>query len=100
TEAGFRWEGWVGLAVCAVCGGLYARAARKSMGDAIWHGGMVGGIAAFLGTAVAVSLADRPGTALLWGTLAGIGVGAAAGAAVHAFPGAGRPDPPEGSFQP
>jgi len=85
TEVGFRWGGWVGLAVCALAGGLYAWNVRKSMGDALWHGGMVGGIAAFLSTAVAVSLADRPGVALLWATLMGIGVGAAAGAAAHAL---------------
>ena len=84
-EAAFQWQFVIGLGVCALGGALYARAVRRTRGDALWHGGMIGAIAAFLGTAVAVALADQPLVALLLGTLAGIGLGAAGGGAAHAM---------------
>ncbi len=83
VDAILRWETVVGLVICAVFGAIYARSVRRSLGDALWHGAMVGGIAAFLGTAVAVTLADQAMVDLLWGTLSAFGVGAAAGAAAH-----------------
>ncbi len=86
VDAILRWETVIGLMICAVFGAIYARSVRRSLGDALWHGGMVGGIAAFLGTAVAVTLADQAMVDLLRGTLYAFGVGAAAGAAAHLFP--------------
>jgi hypothetical protein len=93
SEVLVRWELLLGLAISGVFGAIYARAVRRSVGDALWHGGMVGGIAAFLGTAVAITLADQAMIDLLWSTLAAFGVGAAAGAVAHLSPpAAGTPE--------
>ena len=57
----------------------YVIQVRRSPGDSAWHGGMVGGICAFLGTALAAVLADAPARDLATVTLAAIALGAAAG---------------------
>jgi hypothetical protein len=85
-DAVLVWEYVIGLTISAVFGALYARAVRQSLGDALWHGGMVGAIAAFLATAVAVALADQAVLDLLWATLAAFAVGAVSGAAAHLGP--------------
>ncbi len=86
SDAVFEWEFTVGLTISAVFGAIYARSVRRSVGDALWHGGMVGAIAAFLGTAVAVALADQAVVDLLWVTSAAFGAGAVSGAAAHLGP--------------
>ena len=87
SEAVVQWDLWVGLTISAVFGALYAHSVRRSLGDALWHGGMVAAIAAFVGTAVAVTLADRAVVDLFWATLSAFAVGAAAGAVAHLTPG-------------
>jgi hypothetical protein len=89
-----EWEVVVGLAICAVFGAIYSRSVLRSLVDAIWHGGMVGGIAAFVGTALAVVLADQMVVDLLWSTLFAFGAGAAAGAAAHLTAGISSPRVP------
>ena len=86
STAVMQWDLWVALAISAVFGALYARAVRRSLGDALWHGGMVAAIAAFLGTAIAVTLADQAVVDLLWATLSAFAVGATAGAVAHLAP--------------
>jgi hypothetical protein len=88
SEVAMAWELGIGLTISALFGALYANAVRRSLGDALWHGGMVAGIAAFLGTAVAVTLADRAVADLLWASLAAFAAGSAAGATAHLSPGA------------
>lgn len=79
----YRWEPVVGALLGGVFGALYATDARRSIGDALWHGGMVGGIGGFVGRGVGVALADRPAMALLTGTLMAIVAGSTAGAVAH-----------------
>lgn len=57
----------------------YVIQACRSPADSAWHGGMVGGICAFLGTALAAVLADVPARDLATVTLAAIASGAAGG---------------------
>tara|TARA_B100001123_G_scaffold130413_1_gene151460 strand:+ start:20730 stop:21128 length:399 start_codon:yes stop_codon:yes gene_type:complete len=50
----------------------YVIQVRRSAGDSAWHGGMVGGICAFLGVALATILADAPAMDLFTVTLTAI----------------------------
>lgn len=79
----YGWEPVVGALLCGLFGALYVVDARRSMGDALWHGGMVGGIGGFVGRAVGAALADSSVMALLTGTLMAFFAGAAAGAAAY-----------------
>lgn len=70
---------WPSLVVAAITGASYAAGVRRSIVDSLWHGGMVGGICAFLGVALAASIADVAPRALATLTPAAILIGAGAG---------------------
>ncbi len=63
----------------AIAATAYVTQVRRSAGDSTWHGGMVGGICAFLGTALAAVMADVPAMDLATVTLSAIGAGAGVG---------------------
>jgi len=67
------------LATSIVSSAAYVMQVRRSPGDSAWHGGMVGAICAFLGTALAAVLADVPALDLAKVTLGGMALGAATG---------------------
>ncbi len=67
------------LSTSVLAGVAYVIHIRRSYGDSAWHGGMVGGICTFLGTALAAVLADVSALQLATVALGGIVVGAVAG---------------------
>ena len=73
---------WPELLVAGFVGSGYVVQIRRSYVDSAWHGGMVGGICAFLGVALAVSIADVAPKDLATVTLAAVGAGAVCGVAV------------------
>jgi hypothetical protein len=75
----YRWETGFAVAIYLLLGAAYASDARRSVGDALWHGGMVGAIAGFIGGALNAVLADRPAIGILVGTLTGAVAGAFGG---------------------
>ncbi len=74
------------VAIYLLFGAAYAWDARRSVGDALWHGGMVGAIAGFIGGALNAVLADRPAIGILIGTLMGVVAGALGGRLAMAVP--------------
>ena len=57
----------------------YVSQVQRSAGDSAWHGGIVGGICAFLGVALATILADAPVMHLLTVTLTAVATAALVG---------------------
>lgn len=67
------------VCAAAVAASAYVVQVRRSAGDSVWHGGMVGGICGFGATALAAVMADAPAADLATVTLSAIGVGAVVG---------------------
>ena len=67
------------LVTAVLTAAAYVIHVRRSPGDSVWHGGMVGGICAFLGTSLAAILADVPALDLATVTTAAFVFGAAGG---------------------
>ena len=63
----------------AVAASAYVIQVRRSAGDSVWHGGMVGGICGFGATALAAVMADVPAADLATVTLSATGAGAVVG---------------------
>ncbi len=72
------------LATAAVSGAAYVIHKRRSLADSAWHGGVVGGICTFLGTALAAVMADVAAMQLVTMSLGGIAVGGVAGSLAFA----------------
>ncbi len=79
------------LVTAVLAGTAYVAHVRRSSRDSAWHGGMVGGICTFLGTALAAIMADVPALDLATVTLSGIAVAAVAGTLTFAVLGARQP---------
>jgi len=67
------------LSISLLAASAYVIQVRRSSGDSAWHGGMVSGICAFLGVALAAVLADAPTRDLAALTIASIASGALTG---------------------
>jgi hypothetical protein len=83
-----------GMSISLVLGGLCAIRSAGAMSQALLHGGIVGGISAFLGIGVSLALGDVPATLLLLGTSGSLVAGLIGGAGFFALGGKKRPSHP------